>query len=331
MVTEKQLKKAHDYDFRKTVNPKNFIPVKGYDFSGKFDFDKFMKSYATTGYQATNMAIAINLIKKMRQEKLTIMLSYTSNIVTSGLRDVITYLVKNKFVHAICTTAGGIEEDILKTFKPFILGDFEADSKELYIRGMNRTGNIYSPDDRYIAFEKFLLPILEDFYKEQLSENKVLDTTELIREMGMRVKNEDSILYWASRNNIPVFCPTIADGAIGDIVWFFKSNHKEFILDIATDIYKVNNLAVEAENTGGLVIGDGLSRHYLLNANIFRGGLRYVVYISSGKGWDGSSSAPPSEPYTWGKVKLFKPFEKNSIEVVGDATIILPLIVAGAF
>jgi len=331
MVTNKQLKKAHDYDFLKTVNPKKFVPVKGYDFSEKFDFNNFMKAYATTGYQATNLAIAIDLIKKMREEKLTIFLSYTSNIITSGLRDIIAYLVKNKFVHVICTTAGGIEEDILKTFKPFILGDFEADSKKLYVRGMNRTGNIYAPDDRYMAFEKFLLPILEDFYKRQINENKVVDTTELIREIGLRTKNEDSVLYWTARNNIPVFCPTIADGAIGDIVWFFKNNHKEFLLDIATDIYKINNLAVEAENTGGIVIGDGLSRHYLLNANIFRGGLKYAVFISSGKGWDGSSSAPPSEPYTWGKIKLFKPFEKNSVEVVGDATIIFPFVVAGTF
>lgn len=331
MVTDKQLKKAHDYDFRRTANPKNYVPVRGYDFSQKFDFNEFMKAYATTGYQATNLSIAIDLIKKMRQEKLSIMLSYTSNMITSGLREIIAYLVKNKFVDVICTTAGGVEEDVLKTFKPFILGDFDADSKELYIRGMNRTGNIYEPDDRYMAFEKFLLPILEDFYKRQLAENKITDTTELIREMGLRVKDENSILYWASKNDIPIFCPTIADGAIGDIIWFFKSNHKEFLLDIATDIYKINNLTVEAENTGGIILGDGLSRHYLLNANIFRGGLRYAVFVSSGRGWDGSSAAPPSEPYTWGKVKLFKPFEKNSIEVVGDATIIVPLMVAGAF
>ncbi len=331
MVTEKQLKRAHDYDFLKTVNPKKYVPVKGYDFSNNFDFKKFIDAYATTGYQATNLAIAVNLIKKMRKENLTIMLSYTSNMVTSGLREMFCYLVKNKLVHLVCTTAGGVEEDIMKTFKPFILGNFEADSRKLYVRAMNRTGNIYVPDDIYMEFEKFLLPILEDFYKRQMNENKIVDTTELVSEMGSRINNESSILYWASKNNIPVFCPTIADGSIGDIIWFFKHNHKEFLLDIATDIFKINNLTVEAENTGGIILGDGLSRHYMLNANIFRGGLKYAVFVTSGKGWDGSSSAPPSEPYTWGKVKLFKPYEKNSVEVVGDATIIFPLIVAGSF
>ncbi|MBI1979032.1 MAG: deoxyhypusine synthase family protein [Candidatus Aenigmarchaeota archaeon] len=94
----------------------------------------------------------------------------------------------------------------------------------------------------------------------------------------------------------------------------------------------MNNLPVEADETGIISLGSGLPRHYALNANIFRGGTKYAVYISTGTEWDGStSSSKPNEAYTWGKIKLFKPYEKNSVEVVGDATIIFPLIVAGAF
>ena len=113
MVTKKQLKKAHEYDFREAVDLKDFIAVKGYDFSKKFNFKDFLEAYATTGFQATNLGEAINIVKKMREEKVKIILSYTSNLVTSGLRDVIAYLVENKFVHVLITTGGGIEEDIM--------------------------------------------------------------------------------------------------------------------------------------------------------------------------------------------------------------------------
>jgi deoxyhypusine synthase len=332
MVTKEKLKRAHEYDFRKAIEIKDFTPVKGYDFSKTFNFKDFLKSFGTTGFQATNLDLAIGIIKKMRKENVRIILTYTSNLITSGLRDVIAYLVKNKFVHVLCTTGGGIEEDIMKCFKSFAIGDFRGDSKELYTKGLNRTGNIYVSDRIYMEFEKFLLPILEKFYKRQIEENKIVGTPEFIHELGKQINNESSILYWAAKNNIPVFSPALLDGAIGDIVWFFKYNHPDFKIDMTDDVFGMNNIPVESNETGIIALGSGTPRHYALNSNIFRGGTKYAVYINSGNEWDGStSSSRPNEAYTWGKIKLSKPFEKNSVEVAGDATIIFPLIVAGVF
>jgi len=332
MVTNKQIKKAHEYDFRETVNLENFVAVKGYDFSKPFDFKEFLKSFTTTGFQATNLGTAIDIIRKMREEKVKIILTYTSNLVTSGLRDVIAYLVKNKFIHALCTTAGGIEEDIMKCFKPFALGDFSGDAKELYAKGLNRTGNIYVGDDIYIEFEKFLLFILEKCYARQVKENKIMSTTEFMHDLGKEINNKSSILYWAAKYNIPVFSPAPLDGAIGDIIWFFKHEHPDFKLDITDDVFQMNNMPIEADETGVIALGSGSPRHYALNANIFKGGTKYAVYVDSYTEWDGSTSgSKPDEAYTWGKIKLFKMFKKNSVQVIGDATIIFPLIVAGAF
>lgn len=46
----------------------------------------------------------------------TIFLSYTSNMMSCGVREYIRFLVEHKMVDAICTTAGGIEEDFIKCF-----------------------------------------------------------------------------------------------------------------------------------------------------------------------------------------------------------------------
>jgi len=332
MVTDKQIKKAHEYDFREAEELKNFTAVKGYDFSKQFDFKSFLESFDTTGFQATNLGTAIKIIKKMREDRVKIILTYTSNLITSGLRDVIAYLVKNKFVDVICTTGGGIEEDIMKCKEPFILGDFRGDAKELYDKGLNRTGNIYVSSTTYVELEKFLMPILDEFYQRQMKENKIVNAPELIWEMGRKINDESSILYWAEKNKIPVFCPAVTDGAIGDMVWFFKHKHPEFKIDIADDIFQMNNIPIETNETGVIALGAGMPRHYALNSNIFRGGAKYAVYINSGNEWDGAtSSSKPNEAYTWGKIKLLEPFEKNSVEVFGDATIIFPLVVAGAF
>jgi len=107
------------------------ISIKGYNFDEDIDYEKIIDSFATTGAQASNLAQAIKIIKKMRKEKAFIYLGYTSNMVTSGLRDIFRYLAQHKLVDVIVTTAGGIEEDIIKCLGDFKLGDFRLKGAEL--------------------------------------------------------------------------------------------------------------------------------------------------------------------------------------------------------
>src|SRR3989338_6957970 len=139
--------------------------IKGYDFNQGIDYDKIIDSYFTTGFQATHLVEAIKIIKEMRKEKCTIFLGYTSNMVSSGLRDIFRYLAEHKLVDVIVTTAGGIEEDIIKCIEPFLLGEFTTAGKELREAGINRIGNIFVPNDRYVKFEMFFVPLIDKLSK----------------------------------------------------------------------------------------------------------------------------------------------------------------------
>lgn len=46
--------------------------------------------------------------------RLQIFLGYTSNLISAGVREIVRYLVQNKMVDCIVTTAGGVEEDLIK-------------------------------------------------------------------------------------------------------------------------------------------------------------------------------------------------------------------------
>ena len=154
------------------------LSVKGYDFSKGVNYNTLLDSYLTTGAQATNLAKAIEIIKKMRSEKAFIYLGYTSNMVTTGIREIIRYLAEHKLIDYLVTTAGGIEEDFIKCFGDFKIGDFNLKGSELRDRGINRAGNILIPNSRYCRFEEFVLPILEK-YKDRLraySEDKDTET-----------------------------------------------------------------------------------------------------------------------------------------------------------
>jgi deoxyhypusine synthase len=321
------MKKAKDIILKesKSITGKN---IKGYDFNKEFNINEFLKAYETTGYQATNLAKGIEIIKNMRKNKATIFFGYTSNIVSSGLRDVICYLAKNKLIDIIVTTGGGIEEDIIKCLKPFVLGDFRASGKELREKGVNRIGNIFVPNDRYIAFEKFIQPIFNRLLERQKNENKIYTPSELVYELGKEINNEESIYYWCYRNNIPVFCPAITDGSIGDMFYFFKQNHQELKLDISEDHMKLINITINAEKSGILILGAGLVKHMICNANLFRDGADYAVYLNTAQEYDGSDAgALPDEAVSWGKIKP----DGEMIKIYGDASIIFPLIVQGAF
>ncbi|MEM4257462.1 MAG: deoxyhypusine synthase [Candidatus Diapherotrites archaeon] len=302
--------------------------ILGYDFDQGTNYEKIIESYYTTGFQATHLAKAIKIINKMIETKSTIFLGYTSNMVSSGLRDIFRYLTKHKKVQVIVTTAGGIEEDIIKCLGDFILGDFKANGKELRKKGINRIGNIFVPNERYIKFEKFMQPLLEEIHNEQKTQKKVISVSELIWKMGEKINNEKSILYWAWKNKVRIFCPAISDGAIGDNLYFFKYKHNDFVLDIALDVVLLNDTTIDQKKTGLIILGSGVIKHAILNANMFRNGADYAVYINNAQEFDGSDAgATPDEAVSWGKILP----EANSIKVFGDATILFPIIVAQTF
>ncbi|MBI5803142.1 deoxyhypusine synthase [Candidatus Pacearchaeota archaeon] len=304
------------------------ISIKGYDFNKGADYEKILESFMSTGFQATHFAKAVEIIEKMIENKATIFLGCTSNLVTSGLRDIIRYLVEKKKIDVFVTTAGGIEEDIIKCLGDFKLGEFSASGELLRKKGVNRTGNIFIPNSRYVKYEEFINPILEKIYEEQKETGKIISVSEFVKILGKEIKNEESILYWCWKNEIQAYCPAITDGSTGDMIHFFMYKYPDFKIDIAKDIHELNEYTITRKKTGMIILGKGIMKHHILNANLMRNGADYSVYINTGEEWDGAdSNARPDEGVSWGKIKD----KGESIKIFGDATILFPLLVAKTF
>ncbi len=309
--------------------------IQGYDFDGEFDAKKFFSSFKDTGFQATNLGNAIEMVKKMQKEKARIFLGFTSNMASCGVRETINYLVKNKFVHFLVTTTGGVEEDIIKTHKQFLHGDFEADGSWLRKNGVNRTGNIFIPNDRYIWFEKFIHPVLERFYSKQKEIGKICDSVEFIQELGKELENypnkESSYVYWAYKNKIPLLCVPLLDGAIGDHVYMFKKEHTDFKIDLIKEWELLIDTVLEDEKSGAIIIGGSVPKHHIMGAFMMREGIEYTIYINTGYEGEGSNAgANPEEAKSWGKANTDKK-EAETVKIWGEASIIFPLLVAAGF
>lgn len=304
------------------------ITIKGYNFNEGIDYEKILESYGSTGIQASNFHKAVEIINEMISSSAFIYLGYTSNMVTSGIREIIRYLAEHKKVNVLVTTAGGIEEDIIKCLGNFKLGDFRLSGKELREKGINRAGNILVPNSRYCAFEDFVIPILEEFYQRQKESGEVVTPSELIWKLGEKIDNKNSIYYWAWKNEIPVFCPAITDGSLGDMIYFFKSKHPDFKVDVAEDIWKINNTTLGIKKSGMIILGEGIVKHHICITNMFRNGADYAVYINTAPEYDGSDSgALPEEAVSWGKILP----DAKRIKVYSEASLVFPLIVARTF
>jgi deoxyhypusine synthase len=297
--------------------------ISGFTINEKTTVSELVNYFDTMGFQATNLAQASNILKKMKKNNATIFLSFTSNMVSSGLREIFAQLVKEKMVDAIITSVGSIEEDLMKTKKPFLLGDFNTSDIDLHKEGTNRIGNIFVPNNRYVEFEKMIQPFFKKMFEKQKKQNKMLSPSELIFELGKTVSDKNSILYWATKNNIPIFCPGITDGAMGLQLYFFKQDNKEFGIDVTADFDKATQMVLTAEKTAGIILGGGIAKHQLIGLNILRDGLDYAVYVTTATEGDGSlSGAKPREAKSWSKIKE----EANVVCVEGEATIIFPLL-----
>ncbi|ETO06986.1 hypothetical protein RFI_30406 [Reticulomyxa filosa] len=165
--------------------------------------------------------------------------------------------------------------------------------------------------------------------EQRESKGKLVWTpSKLIRRIGKEINDERSVWYWCYKNNIPVFCPGIIDGAIGDILYFLCYEDDGFILDSVQDIRILNNIALSSIRSGVIILGGGIVKHHILNANLLRNGANWSVFINTGYGYDGSDSgADPDEAVSWGKLRL----DSRPVKIFAEATTVFPWIVASTF
>lgn len=233
-------------------------------------------------------------------------------MISSGLRDTFRYLVQHKHVSVIVTTAGGVEEDLIKCLAPTYHGSFSTTGASLRAQGLNRIGNLIVPNNNYCAFEDWVVPILDKLLEEQeeaftkTGERYHWTPSRVIHRLGKEINDESSVYYWAYKNDIPVFCPALTDGSLGDMLYFhsFKASPLQLNIDIVQDIRRINTIAVRAKRTGMIILGGGLVKHHIANANLMRNGAESAVYINTAQEFDGSDAgARPDEAVSWGKIK----------------------------
>lgn len=303
--------------------------VKDIDISKKMSVNDLIKEfYHSGGFTAKKLSTGVDILEEMMKDKKCInFLSFPACICATGTRGVIKELVKRKLVDVVITTSGTLDHDLARVWENYYHGSFRADDQQLHKKGINRLGNIFIPNECYgKILEERMQPILKELYNQQ----KKWSTRDIIWEFGKKLdkedKKEESIIYWSWKNKIPIYVPGITDGAFGSQVWLFYQTHRDFTFDLLKDEHQLSDVVFEADKTGGLIIGGGISKHHTIWWNQFKDGLDYAVYITTAVEYDGSlSGAQTREAVSWGKIKE----KAKRVTIQGDATVVLPIMING--
>ena len=301
------------------------IPVKDIKVTKAMTVDDMLQAMGRAGgFTAQKLADATDIAEKMvKKEGCLKILSFPACIMATGTRGVIVDMVKNHMVDLIITTCGCLDHDLSRLYAAYYKGDFMMDDALLRENDVSRLGNVLVPDDCYgYVLEDNLLPMFDEIFAETQS----MSTHEIIDAVGARLDNEDSLLYQCHKNNVPIVVPGITDGSFGCQLWMYYQMHRKLRIDLFADEQMLSEMTNDADTTGAIIIGGGISKHHVIWWNQFRGGLDYCIYLTTAEEYDGSlSGARIREAVSWGKVKS----DAKKMTVEGDATITLPIIYAG--
>ncbi|MCR4284723.1 MAG: deoxyhypusine synthase family protein [archaeon] len=285
---------------------------------------EMVNSFGSLGYQSIELHEAMNVVLKMKRSNSKIFLTFTSNMVTSGLRGFFAQLCKMKVPNILVTTSGSIEEDLMKSLgEEFELSNFHADDTALHERGENRVGNLVIHNESYMKFEDKMSDLLLKVYEKK----KRISSSELLREIGLMLDDESSILYQAARNDIPIYCPGIADSSFGFQLFMFQQKNPDFIVDTILDMGRVVTDLSFDDKKGLISLGGSISKHYAIFSALLSGGFDYAVYMTTSHSTSGSlSGATTQEAKSWGKLKD----DSEAATVNGDVSITFPLMMSAA-
>ncbi len=294
--------------------------------------ESLVESYRKCGgYVAKSIADAADILVEMLTDpEVTVFMSFTANLVATGLRGLISDFIRRGFVDVIITTAGAVDHDIARARGGrYLVHTFDVDDRELREQGYHRIGNIIVRTDHYgVPVEKTVFEALTELVTKR---GKIrLKVRELLWHIGSKLADSCSILRAAYDAETPIYVPGFVDGALGTAILMFNEAQRArgeatVTIDVLEDERELMNIVYESRKLGGIIVGGGISKHHLIWWAQFKDGLDYAIYITTAVEWDGSlSGARPREAVSWRKIK---PNARTAF-VFSDATVVLPILLS---
>jgi deoxyhypusine synthase len=208
------------------------------------------------GFGAKQLAEAHRIWLDMLDDNATIFLCGSGNLITSGMRRLISYVIKNRFVDVIVMSGTVLFHDIHETLGR---NHFQAHpsmiDEELDVSSVSRVGDVLANREEYQEADEWLGSVIN-----QLDLSRPYAVREFLHLMGRElaeIAHEDGILTSSFKARIPVFCPDIENSPMA--VGFARARFEKKVsisFDIKHDTMDMMLITQKTLNSAIITLGD---------------------------------------------------------------------------
>ncbi|HXY87287.1 MAG TPA: deoxyhypusine synthase [Candidatus Acidoferrales bacterium] len=285
---------------------------------------ELVEQYRHCAFGAGRLAKAVNIYRKMQVSGVTNFFGLAGAMIPAGMRQILVDMIQRRSIDVLVTTGANIVHDMIEAFGGrHCLGECNIDDLELKNNKIDRIYDVYLSDLHFTTFEERFDAMLEDILDS--CNGRQFTICEFLYEAGVRIDDKKSILRATANEGIPVFCPAIADSAIGLQSWIFGYK-RNLQVDTFKDIRTIMDICYGAKKSGALFIGGGVPKNFIMQSMLLiPKGFDYAIQLTMDTPETGGlSGATLDEAKSWGKIGE----NAETVTVYGDATITLPLLVA---
>ena len=282
-------------------------------------------------FQGRNLAVAHQIWLQMLQENAVIMMGLSGALVPAGMRRLVAYLLKNRYIDVLVSNGANLFHDLHETLgRHHYQGSPTLDDAQLQELSVDRIYDTLASEEEFREANEWI-----GSFTTQLDNTYPHSTREFLHLLGRElseIATEDGILTSAFKSRVPIFCPAIADSAFGVSIGISRIEKKNlFQFDVIQDVVDMAQIVSKARSTGVIYFGGGSAKTFIQQSEAAAGmlhatvrGHKYAIQVVTDTPHYGSySGADFDQAQTFGRLAR----NAHAVSVHCDATIAMPMLV----
>lgn len=305
-------------------------PVRPFEVKNPINIIDAVRRMKHTSFQGRSLGTALEIWEEMLRARATIFMGLAGAMVPAGMKKVVSFLIKNRFIDCLVSTGANLFHDVVESLGiRHYRGTHNVDDTELLRNGIDRIYDTFASEGEFRRTDDWIME-----FSEGLDTYRPYTTREFLYLLGGRlcaVGGKDGILVSAHRAGVPIYCPALGDSSIGIALAAARCKNGSGIqFDIIKDVIETTRIAAEAGATGVIYIGGGAPKNFIQQTEVTASivgknveGHKYAIQITQDSPqWGGLSGCTFEEAQSWGKIAK----KASMVTVHADATIALPII-----
>ncbi|HEY0427573.1 MAG TPA: deoxyhypusine synthase family protein [Pyrinomonadaceae bacterium] len=284
------------------------------------------------GFGAKQLAEAHRIWLDMLDDNSTIYMCGSGNLIPSGMRRLLAYVIKNRFCDVLVMSGQVLFHDIHETLgRNHYQAHPSMSDDELEASEVSRIGDLLANAEEYHEADEWIGSVIN-----QLELSRPYSIREFLHLLGRElaeIAHEDGILTAAFKSRVPVFCPDLLESPLSVGIARARFEKKiQFTFDITQDTMEMMTIAQRTRNSGILTLGSICSQNMVNMAEVSSyinrstpRGHKYAVSVTT----DSVPLDIRTPSFGGNHTQVFGKLLKNAITayVPSDPSIALPLLV----